>query len=223
MYRKMTLVVCLAAALPLLSEDKFTARLNESSAVLNTITTKQYIPKATLDHAKCILVYPGVKKVGIGLGVTYGRGVLSCREGESMTGRWSPPAMYTLDVGSLGAQLGSTSTDYVLLVMTQRGAQKILSGKLKLGADATAVAGSAGAKATGTNDPNIDILSYSQSKGLFAGASLGSASLATDDDANKSLYGKDINATQIVSGSTTTPPAGKGFVAELNKVSPKYI
>jgi SH3 domain-containing YSC84-like protein 1 len=223
MYRKMTLVLCLAAALPLLSEDKFTARLNESTAVLNTITTKQYIPKATLDHAKCILVYPGVKKVGVGLGVTYGRGVLSCREGESMTGKWSPPAMYTLDVGSLGAQLGSTSTDYVLLVMTQRGAQKVLSGKLKLGADATAVAGSAGANASGANDPNIDILSYSQSKGLFAGASLGSASLATDDAANKSLYEKDINATQIVGGSVTTPPAGKGFVAELNKVSPKYI
>jgi lipid-binding SYLF domain-containing protein len=221
MFKKTTLVVCLTVALPLLSQDKFTARLNESTAVLQTIVAKQAIPKSTLDRAKCILVYPSVKKVGIGLGVTYGRGVLSCREGKSMTGRWSPPAMYTLDVGSLGAQLGSTSTDYVLLVMTQRGGEKVLSGKLKLGADASAVAGSAGAKATGTNDPNIDILTYSQAKGLFAGASLGSASLASDDDANKSLYGKDINASQIVDGTTSTPPAGKGFVAELNRVSPK--
>jgi lipid-binding SYLF domain-containing protein len=131
--------------------------------------------------------------------------------------------MYTLDVGSLGAQLGSTSTDYVLLVMTQRGGEKVLSGKLKLGADATAVAGSAGAKAVGTNDPNVDILTYSQAKGLFAGASLGSASLASDDDANKALYGKDINASQIVDGTVSVPPAGHAFVAELRKASPKHM
>lgn len=223
MFKKSTLVLCVAVALPLLSEDKFTARLNESTAVLNTIVSKQSIPKSTLDKAKCILVYPSVKKVGLGLGVTYGRGVLSCREGAAMDGKWSPPAMYTLDVGSLGAQLGSTSTDYVLLVMTQRGGEKVLSGKLKLGADASAVAGGAGAKATGANDPNIDILTYSQAKGLFAGASLGSASLATDDDANKALYGRSIVATQIVDGTVSTPPAGKAFVAELNKVSPKHM
>ena len=131
--------------------------------------------------------------------------------------------MYTLDVGSLGAQLGSTSTDYVLLVMTQRGGEKVLSGKLKLGADATAVAGSAGAKAVGANDPNVDILTYSQAKGLFAGASLGSASLATDDDANNALYGKNINASQIVDGTVPVPPAGTAFVAELNKASPKHM
>ena len=223
MFKKKIFVVCLAVALPLLSEDKFTARLNESTAVLKTIVTKQSIPKSTLDKAVCILVYPSVKRVSVGIGVTYGRGVLSCREGKEMNGKWSPPAMYTLDVGSLGAQLGSTATDYVLLVMTQRGGEKVLSGKLKLGADATAVAGSAGAKAVGTNDPNIDILTYSQAKGLFAGASLGSASLASDDDANKALYGKDINATQIVDGSVPVPPAGTAFVAELHKVSPKHM
>lgn len=131
--------------------------------------------------------------------------------------------MYTLDTGSLGAQLGSTSTDYVLLVMTQRGANKVLSGKLKLGADASAAAGPSGAQAVGFNDPNVDILTYSQAKGLFAGASLGSASMDSDDDMNKELYGKSIDATQIVrNGATAVPESGKALVDFLNKTSPKH-
>ncbi len=225
MLKKMALVACFAIASPLFSADKekMDDRLNESTAVLKTIVTKQNIPQSVLDRAVCVLVYPGVKKVGIGLGVTYGRGVLSCRSGKDMSGQWSAPAMYTLDTGSLGAQLGSTSTDYVLLVMTERGADKVLSGKLKLGADASAVAGPSGAQAVGTNDPNVDLLTYSQAKGLFAGASLGSASLASDDDANKSLYGKDINAMEIVRGATVPLPASaQGFVHELNTASPTH-
>jgi lipid-binding SYLF domain-containing protein len=130
--------------------------------------------------------------------------------------------MYTLDTGSLGVQLGSTSTDYVLLIMTQRGADKVLSGKLKLGADASAVAGPNGAKAVGFNDPNVDVLTYSQAKGLFAGAALGSASMASDDDMNKELYGKPLNAAQIVrDGAAPVPAAGKNLVNFLDKRSPK--
>ena len=128
--------------------------------------------------------------------------------------------MYTLDTGSLGVQLGSTSTDYVLLVMNTRGADKVLSGKLKLGADANATAGPSSANAVGFNDPNVDILTYSQAKGLFAGVSLGSASMGTDNDANKELYGKDVDAMQIVrSGAAQPPAAGKGLVDELNRMS----
>jgi SH3 domain-containing YSC84-like protein 1 len=224
MFKKIALVLCCAAASPLFAQDKVANRLNESTAVLKTIVTKQDIPRSILDKAVCVLVYPGVKKVGIGLGVTYGRGVLSCREGKEMNGKWSAPAMYTLDTGSLGVQLGSTSTDYVVLVMTHRGADKVLSGKLKLGADASAVAGPSGAKAVGTNDPNIDILTYSQAKGLFAGASLGSASLASDTDANKALYGKEINATEIVRDATIQlPAAAQVFEDELNKTSPGHM
>ncbi len=224
MFRKMTFLVCFAVALPLHSEDKVSKRLDQSTAVLKTIVAKQDIPKSTLDKAVCVLVYPGVKKVGVGLGVTYGRGVLSCRQGKEMDGDWSAPAMYTLDTGSLGAQLGSTATDYVLLVMTQRGADKVLSGKLKLGADASAVAGPAGAKAVSANDPNTDILAYSQAKGLFAGASLGSASLASDTAANKSLYGKDMDASQIIrEGAAPVPAAAQEFVSQLNEASPKHI
>jgi lipid-binding SYLF domain-containing protein len=184
---------------------------------------EQGIPASLLGKAKCVLVYPSVKKVGVGIGVTYGRGMITCRSGAEMNGKWSAPAMYTLDTGSIGAQLGSTSTDYVLLVITQRGADKVLSGKLKLGADASAVAGPSGAKANGFNDPNVDILTYSQAKGLFAGASLGSASMDSDEDMNKQLYGKPLHATQIVrDGVAPVPPAGKELVEFLDKISPHH-
>jgi SH3 domain-containing YSC84-like protein 1 len=216
------LSMCLAITLPLFAASKAAQRLAESTAVLETILNKQDIPKSILDKAVCVLVYPSVKKVGVGIGVTYGRGTITCRTGAEMGGKWSAPAMYTLDTGSLGAQLGSTSTDYVIVVMTQRGSDKILSGKLKLGADATAVAGPSGAKAVALNDPNVDILTYSQAKGLFAGASLGSASLASDDDMNKELYGKHLDAVQIVKeGAVPVPAAGKGLVSFLDKLSPK--
>ena len=217
------LAMVLATTLPLIAQDKSSKRLAESTAVLKTIVNEQGLPQSLLAKAECVLVYPSVRKVGVGIGVTYGRGVIACRTGAEMKGKWSAPAMYTLDTGSLGAQLGTTSTDYVLLVMTQRGANKVLSGKLKLGADASAAAGPSGAKASAFNDPNVDILTYSQTKGLFAGASLGSASMASDDDMNKELYGKPIDATQIVrDGAAPVPAAGKDFVDFLNKISPKH-
>jgi SH3 domain-containing YSC84-like protein 1 len=222
MTTKILLLVASFVATPsLFAEDKAAKRVAESTAVLKEILNKQQIPKYVVDKAVCVLVYPGVKKVGIGLGVTYGRGLITCRTGPSMNGKWSAPAMYTVDTGSLGVQLGSTSTDYVLLVVTQRGADKILSGKLKLGADASAVAGPTDAKAVGFNDPSVDVLAYSQAKGLFAGASLGSASMETDDDMNKELYGKPLNAVQIVrDGAAPVPPAGRDLVNFLDKMSP---
>ena len=210
-------------AVPVFAQSKFDDRLSESAEVLRQMSKPSAIPPAVLDRAACVLVFPLVKKVGIGLGVTYGRGVLVCRKGANMDGRWSAPAMYRLNVGSLGVQLGSSSTDYVLVVDTQRGALKILSGKLKLGADASAVAGPTGAKAVGANDPNIDILTYSRAKGgLFAGASLGSASMDSDDDANKAIYGKDIDATQIIR-SESVPASGASIVGVLTRLSPKRV
>lgn len=214
-------LLCLAGAVPAVAQ-KADKRLAESATVLQTITTKNEISNTAWSKTKCVLVYPSVKKVGIGIGVSYGRGVLVCRTGANMDGKWGAPIMYTLDTGSLGAQLGSTSTDYVLLVISQRGADKILSGKLKLGAGASAVAGPSGANAAALNDPNIDILSYSQSKGLFAGASLGSASMASDDTVNKDLYGKDIDAAQMVrDGNTSIPPAAQPLIDVLEKTSQK--
>jgi lipid-binding SYLF domain-containing protein len=216
------LAISFATLSPLFAASKAAERVAESTSVLKAILDKQEIPKSVVDKAVCVLVYPNVKKVGIGVGVTYGRGLITCRSGPQMAGNWSAPAMYTLDTGSLGLQLGSTSTDFVLLVMTQRGAEKILSGKLKLGADASAVAGPTGAKAIGFNDPSVDVLAYSESKGLFAGAALGSASMATDDDMNKELYGKPLNAAEIVrDGVAPVPVSGKDLVSFLNRMSPK--
>jgi lipid-binding SYLF domain-containing protein len=217
--------LCIAATLPATAQNKIEDRLGESAEVLTQILSRpNAIPQALLDKSVCVLVFPAVKKVGVGVGVTYGRGVITCRSGTDMGGPWSAPAMYKLDVGSLGVQLGKSTTDYVLLVENKPSAIKMLSGKLKLGADATAVAGPTGAKAVGANDMNFDILTYSRAKGgLFAGAALGSASMATDDDANKAVYGKDISATEIVrEGGVTPTPAGDAFVKVLETASPKH-
>jgi lipid-binding SYLF domain-containing protein len=211
--------------LPAFAQNKMDNRLGDSAEVLSQILAKpDEIPKQLLNRSRCVLVFPSVKKIAIGIGGTYGRGVIVCRTGTDMTGPWSAPAMYKLDVGSLGVQLGSSSTDYVLLVQTTLGAQKILSGKLKLGAGASAVAGPTGAKAVGANDPNIDVLTYSRAKsGLFAGAALGSASLDTDDDANKAVYGKAVTATSIVREGVVKPtPAGQRLVNVLRRASPKW-
>lgn len=218
-------LVSVAITLPTLAQNKMDDRLGTSAEVLNQILAKpDEIPQSLLNRAVCVLVFPSVKKVAVGIGGTYGRGVILCRSGVDMKGPWSAPAMYKLDVGTLGVQLGTSSTDYVLLVQTKTGAEKILSGKLKLGADASAVAGPTGAKAVGANDPNVDVLTYSRAKGgLFAGASLASASLDTDDDANKQVYGKDITATQIVrEGAVKATPAGQRLENILTKESPKW-
>lgn len=217
-------LMCVTASLSLLAENKVDKRITESTTVLQTIMNKHEIPTNIMNKAVCVLVYPSVKKVGLGLGVSYGRGILTCRKGTNMNGSWSAPAMYTLDTGSLGPQLGSTATDYVLLVMTERGANKVLSGKLKLGADANATAGPSSANAAGFNDPNVDILSYSQAKGLFAGASLGSASMGSDNDANKALYGKEVDAGQVIrDGTLPVPASAKPLIDMLDKDSPKRM
>src|SRR5277367_3312358 len=221
--KMIAVLLCAAAAIPAIAQ-KADQRLAESTAVLKDINAKSEIPQAAWDKAVCVLVYPSVKKVAIGFGQTYGRGVLVCRSGANMDGKWGAPIMYTLDTSSLGVQLGSSSTDYVLLIITQRGADKILSGKLKLGAGASAVAGPTGANAASFNDPNVDILSYSQSKGLFAGASLGSASLESDDKVNAELYGKQIDAAAMVRDGTTPVPApAQSLINLLKKISPKRI
>ncbi len=219
-------LVSVALTLPAFAQNKIDDRLGNSAEVLKQILAQpDNIPKAYLHKSVCVLVFPSVKKVAVGIGGTYGRGVIVCRTGTNMTGPWSAPAMYKLDTGSLGVQLGTTATDYVLLVETKKGAQKVLSGKLKLGADATAVAGPTGAKAVAANDANVDLLTYSRATGgLFAGASLASANLDTDDDANKSVYGKDITATEIVrEGAVKATPAGQPLVSVLTKASPKWI
>jgi lipid-binding SYLF domain-containing protein len=223
---RLLLLLCVAASLPASAQNKIEDRIGQSAEVLTQILSRpNAIPQTLLDKSVCVLVFPDVKKVGVGVGVTYGRGVIVCRSGSDMSGPWSAPAMYKLNVGSLGPQLGKSSTDYVLLVENKTSAMKVLSGKLKLGADATAVAGPTGAKAVAANDVNTDILTYSRAKGgLFAGAALGSASMDTDDDANKTVYGKSIGATEIVrEGAVTATPAGDALVRVLTHNSPPHM
>ncbi len=216
--------LCLAVALPLLAQKKEDERLTNSATVMKEILQgDKGLPTSVLNQAKCVLVFPSVKKVAVGIGGSYGRGVLVCRKGTKMNGAWGAPVMYSLDQGSLGIQLGSTATDFVLVVMHDKGVDAILNGKMKLGADAAAAAGPTGAQATGYNAADMnssDVLTYSRSKGLFAGVSLAGASMDTDKDANKKLYGKEMGAKEIVTGTQAVVPAAEPLVSLLDATSP---
>lgn len=217
------LVLCLAVASPLFGQKKEEERLTNSAAVMKEILSgDEGLPKSILDKADCVLIFPSVKKVAIGIGGSYGRGALVCRQGAKMDGAWGAPAMYALDQGSIGIQLGSTVTDFVLVVMNKKGADQILNGKTKLGANAAAAAGPTGAQATSYNAEamNVDVLTYSRSKGLFAGVSLEGASMDNDEDANKALYGKGTSTKEIVTGNQAVIPAAKLLVDLLDKTSP---
>ena len=206
----------------LFAQNKETERLANSATVLQAILAGDHnLNKHILDESRCVLIFPSVKKVAVGIGGTYGRGAMVCRKGEKMTGAWGAPVMYSLDQGSLGVQLGSTATDFVLAVAKQKGVDGILNGKMKLGSDAAAAAGPTGAQANAysAND-QADVLTYSRTKGLFAGVSLAGASIEADNDANKALYGKEIGITDIVRNNTPVPAAGKPLVDLLNKTSP---
>lgn len=216
-----SIVLCLVIASPLFAQKKEAERLDNSATALQQILSGG-LPQSILDKADCVLIFPSVKKVAIGIGGSYGRGALVCRKGAKMNGAWGAPAMYALDQGSLGIQLGSTATDFVLVIMNQKGAEQVLNGKTKLGGNAAAAAGPTGAQATSYNADamNVDVLTYSRSKGLFAGVSLEGASMEPDSNANKALYGKDISAKDIVEGGQAVIPAAKSLVDVLDKTSP---
>jgi len=227
MKRRLTILVALslAAALPLTAQKKEDSRLQDSANVMQQIlNANNGLPESILNQSECVLIFPSVKKVAIGIGGSYGRGALVCRQGASRNGKWGAPAMYALDQGSIGVQLGSTATDFVLVVMNQKGAEQILNGKTKLGSNAAAAAGPTGAQATSYNAAamNMDVLTYSRSKGLFAGVSLEGASMSSDDDANKNLYGREMTAKEIVT-STPAPPSATPLVSLLDKASPEQM
>jgi lipid-binding SYLF domain-containing protein len=207
-----------------MAQEKENERLANSAKVLEQLLgDSNGLPKNILNQAVCVLIYPGVKKVALGItGHGYGRGALVCRKGSDMNGAWGDPAMYSLDQSSIGVQLGMTDTDFVLVVMNQKGADQILNGKIKLGTDAAAAAGPTGAQATQYNAQamNADVLTYSRSKGVFAGVSLEGAKMDSDNDANKALYGKEISAKDIVTGSEQIPSAAQPLVSLLDKTSP---
>ena len=221
--KMIVLALCLVVASPLFAQNKEEERISKSADVLQQLLAgDNSLSKHILDQAECVLIFPSVKKVAIGIGSSYGRGVLVCRKGATMNGAWGTPAMYKLDQGSIGLQLGSTATDFLLVVMNKKGADQILNGKTKLGSNAAAAAGPSGAQATAYNAANmkVDILTYSRSKGLFAGVSLEGASMDTDDDANKAVYGKAITAKDIITGGQAPTAAAKPLDEVLNKTSP---
>jgi lipid-binding SYLF domain-containing protein len=219
--------IFLLMTMPLFAQKKEQQRLRQSATVLKEILgIPDNVPQYLLDRAECVVVFPSVVKFAIGIGGSYGRGVLVCRSGENFTGPWGTPVMFALEGVSVGLQLGGQATDFLLLVVNTRGAESILGSKVKLGADASAAAGPKGRTATAATDilMNAEILSYSRSRGLFAGVSLEGSTLRSDGSGNKSLYGKELTARQIVrEGAVKTPPAGKALVDLLNKKSPRNL
>jgi lipid-binding SYLF domain-containing protein len=182
------------------------------------------IPKELLNKAECVIVIPSVLKFAIGIGGDYGRGAITCRTGEHFTGRWSAPALFALEGANIGFQLGGQATDFVLLVMNPRGANSILGSKVKLGADASAAAGPKGRAAAADTDivMRAEVLSYSRSRGLFAGISLEGSTLRSDGSANKKLYGRELSGKEIVrNGKVGVPASGRELISLLNKTSPK--
>jgi len=224
----MGMLLALTAA-PMLAarpdNEKETDRLENAGTVMDEIMNiPDDIPQDLLDKAECVVVFPSVLKAAFGIGGSYGRGAMVCRTGEHYTGPWGAPSMMALEGGSFGFQLGGQATDFVLLIMNPRGAKAILSSKVKLGADMAAAAGPKGRDASAETDATMraEILTYSRSRGLFAGISLEGSTLRPDNDANEKLYGKKLTATEIIrQGAVPVPPSGQKLVSLLEKKSPK--
>jgi lipid-binding SYLF domain-containing protein len=215
-------------ALPLgAKESKEEDRLENSGRVLNEILNiPDNIPQDLLDKAECVIVFPSVLKAAFIVGGSYGRGAMTCRTGEHYTGPWSPPSMMALEGGSIGFQIGGEATDFVLLVMNPRGADAIISSKVKLGADASAAAGPKGRTAQAETDVTLraEVLTYSRARGLFAGVSLEGSTVRPDGEANRRVYGREIKTREILRwGKVAVPPAGQELISSLSKKSPKNL
>ncbi|HEY4978945.1 MAG TPA: lipid-binding SYLF domain-containing protein [Candidatus Acidoferrum sp.] len=208
-------------------DKKINDRLESCGLVIQEIMDiPDNIPQALIDKADCVIVYPSVVKAAFIFGASYGRGAMICRTGEDFRGPWSAPAMMALEGGSFGFQIGGQATDFVLLVMNERGAKAILTNKVKLGADASAAAGPKGRNAEASTDVTLraEILSYSRARGLFAGISLAGSSVRPDNSANQDLYHKRVSADEIIfKGAVPVPPSAQKMVAYLNKKSPKNM
>lgn len=211
--------------LPAAAQKKEQERVANAGTVIKEILDiPDNVPQDVLDKADCVVVLPSVIKFAFGIGASYGRGVMTCRSGKAFHGPWSAPTMMALEGGSFGLQLGGQATDFVLLLMSAKSANSILSSKVKLGGDASAAAGPVGRNASAETDVSLraEILSYSRARGLFAGISLAGSTLRPDNDANEKLYGKKIAAKDIVlNKGAAAPPSAKLLVSTLSKKSPK--
>src|SRR5262252_10544797 len=206
-----TATLCLAD-----DKQKDADRLRNCGTVLQEILDiPDNVPKDLLDKADCVVVFPSVLKAAFVVGGSYGRGAMTCRRGKEFNGAWGAPSMMALEGGSVGFQIGGQATDFVLLVMNDRGANGILSSKVKLGGDASVAAGPVGRDASAETDVSMraEILSYSRARGLFAGISLEGSTIRPDNDANKRIYGEKISAKDIVlANEKRTPSAAEGLI-----------
>jgi len=215
-YCFLTCTAMLLLILPMLAADKQKDEdtIRQANLVLQGLIDSKSISPSLLSQANCVLILPNVKKFGVGIGGSGGRGPMLCRSGADFKGKWSAPAMFSVGGASVGLQLGGSSTDFVLLLMDAKVVNQVLNGKTKMGTDATAAAGP-GATAASASD--VDILTYGRAKGVFAGVSLGGATVEPDNDANYRLYSKTVTATNIVRENGVSPTTeGKSLVAVLN-------
>jgi SH3 domain-containing YSC84-like protein 1 len=216
------IVVALLLILPSFAADKQKDEetLRRANIVLQDMLNSKEISPEALSKADCVLILPNVKKFGLGVGGMGGRGPLLCRSGQNFEGKWSAPAMYSVSGASIGLQAGGSSTDFVLLLMNEKVVNQVLNGKTKMGTDATAAAGP-GATAASASD--ADILTYGKAKGVFAGVSLGGATVEPDNDANYRLYGKTLTGTDIVRGTDVKPSGdGQALVTMLDSKLTKH-
>jgi lipid-binding SYLF domain-containing protein len=196
-------------------------RLQRAAEVFREVmdTPDKGIPQGLLDKAHCVVVVPGLKKGAFIVGAKYGRGFTSCRANGGVG--WTAPAAVRIEGGSFGLQIGGSETDVILLIMNERGVQRLLSSKFTLGGDAAVAGGPVGREASAQTDAYMtaEILSWSRSRGLFAGVALTGATLRQDLDSNRALYGKKIENREILQGKVKAPAAGGEFVSTLNKYS----
>jgi lipid-binding SYLF domain-containing protein len=220
------LALIAALAIPAHAQSKEQDRVENAGTVIKEIMDiPDDIPQNVIDKADCVVVLPSVLKAAFIVGASYGRGVMTCRSGDNMRGPWGAPTMMALEGGSFGLQLGGQATDFVLLLMSERSASSILSSKVKLGGDASAAAGPVGRNASAETDVTFraEILTYSRARGLFAGISLTGSTLRPDNNANESLYGKKLDAKDIVmKGAVPPPPSAQLLLRTLNQHSPKH-
>ena len=233
---KMRLTVLLAGALALIpvsssvssakdKDEKENDRLQNAGTVMKEIMdVPDNIPQDLMDKARCVIVFPSVVKAAFVVGGSYGRGAMVCRTGSDFTGPWGAPAMMALEAGSVGLQNGGQATDFVILVMNNRGVDSLLHSKVKLGADASVAAGPKGRDAQASTDVTLraEMLSYSRARGAFAGVSLEGSTLRPDEDANRRLYGGDTTASHIITeGKIEAPASAHGLLSTLQKDSPR--
>ena len=218
-----TTLATMVAVTPVLAADNEPAkRLDEAAVVLSDVmgAADKGIPQELLENAHCIVIVPGLKTAAFGIGGKYGKGYMSCRRDGA---GWSAPGAVTIEGGSVGFQIGGSSTDVIMLVMSERGSDKLLQSKLTLGAEGSVAAGPVGRTATAQTDVQLhaDILSWSRSQGLFAGVALEGATLRQDLDDNATLYGTKLENRAVVTTSVRAPAAAAKLLALLNRYSPK--